>query len=75
MTHVRHNIERLPRLMTDSREQFDRAGVLAPVDAKALLAELETSYAMADERVTHQDLDSTSTASATAADAEEVTFF
>ena len=75
MTHVRHNIERLPRLMTDSREQFNRSGVLAPVDAKALLAELETSYAMADERVTHQDMNSTTTASAAVADAEEVTFF
>lgn len=75
MTHVRHNIERLPRLMTDSREEFNRSGALAPVDAKALLAELETSYAMADERVTHQDMDSTTTASAAVADAEEVTFF
>jgi methyl-accepting chemotaxis protein len=75
MTHVRHNIERLPVLMSDSREQFDRSGVLAPVDAKALLAELEGSYAMADERTTHKEVDSTPTAAATVADAEEVTFF
>jgi methyl-accepting chemotaxis protein len=74
MTHVRHNIERLPALMTDSRERFDRSGVLAPVDAHALLAELEVSYAMADERLTHKDIDST-TASVAATDAEEVTFF
>jgi methyl-accepting chemotaxis protein len=75
MTHVRHNIERLPALMTDSREQFDRSGVLAPVDAMSLLAELEGSYAMADERVTHKDIDSTTTASAAVAGVEEVTFF
>jgi methyl-accepting chemotaxis protein len=76
MTHVRHNIERLPVMMTDSREQFDRSGVLTPVDAKALLAELEGSYAMADERSTHNGLDSTAPAAApAAADAEEVTFF
>ena len=75
MTHVRHNIERLPLLMTDSREQFTRSGVLAPVDAQALLAELETSYAMADERVTHKDLGTTTAASAGVAEAEEVTFF
>jgi methyl-accepting chemotaxis protein len=77
MTHVRHNIERLPVLMTDSREQFDRSGVLAPVDAMTLLAELEGSYAMADERVTHKDIDPTTAAAATVAeaDAEEVTFF
>ncbi len=74
MTHVRQNIERLPVLMTDSREQFHRSGVLAPVDAKALLAELEGSYAMADERSTHKDIDSTAGA-ATAAAVEEVTFF
>ena len=75
MTHVRHNIERLPVLMADSREQFDRSGVLAPVDAKALLAELEGSYAMADERATHKDMDSTTTAAAAVGEAEEVTFF
>ena len=75
MTHVRHNIERLPTLLADSREHFDRSGVLVPIDAKALLGELEGSYAMADERVTHKDIDSTTTASAAVADAEEVTFF
>ena len=75
MTHVRHNIERLPALMTDSREQFDRSGVLSPVDTQALLAELEISYAMVDERVTHQAIDTTTTAAVAVADAEEVTFF
>jgi methyl-accepting chemotaxis protein len=72
MTHVRHNIERLPALLADSRQQYDAAGVLAAVDAKALLDELEGSYAMADERATHAG----GAAGATPAAAlEEVTFF
>ncbi len=53
MTHVRHNIERLPAMLADSRAQFERSGVLVPVDGAALLAELHDSYAMDDERVTH----------------------
>jgi methyl-accepting chemotaxis protein len=53
MTHVRHSIERLPVLLADSRQSFEDDGRLTPVDAAALLAELESSYAMADERATH----------------------
>jgi methyl-accepting chemotaxis protein len=68
MSHVRHNIERLPELLGDSREHFERSGALKPVDVGALLAELERSYAMADERATHGG-------AAAAAPVEEVTFF
>lgn len=71
MTHVRHNIERLPALLADSREQFDSAGALKAVDAAALLHELESSYAMADERATHGG----AAAGPAPAAAEEVTFF
>ena len=53
MTHVRHNIERLPVMLADSREHFERSGALVPVDGAALLAELHESYAMEDERTTH----------------------
>ncbi|VTU33194.1 methyl-accepting chemotaxis protein [Variovorax sp. PBL-E5] len=53
MTHVRHSIERLPVLLADSSQHFERAGTLQPIDAAALLSELEKSYAMADERATH----------------------
>jgi len=74
MTHVRHNIERLPQLLSDSQQQFDRSGLLAPIDARALLGELEGSYAMADERVTH-GVKAGGAAVAAAAAAEEVTFF
>jgi len=83
MTHVRHNIERLPALLADTREQFERAGVLKAVDSAALLAELESSYAMADERVTHSRRTNSSGAGAPASPvpaapdpaSEEVTFF
>jgi methyl-accepting chemotaxis protein len=72
MTHVRHSIERLPVLLTESREHFDHAGEMRPVDSAGLLAELESSYAMADERATHS---SEAGAAAAAAPLEEVTFF
>jgi methyl-accepting chemotaxis protein len=75
MAHVRHNIERLPTLLSDSREQFDRTGALAPVDARALLDELEGSYAMADERATHSSSSPRDTEALPVADVEEVTFF
>jgi methyl-accepting chemotaxis protein len=75
MTHVRHNIERLPTLLADSRERFDRSGVLVPIDAKALLGELEGSYVMADERATHSGGAASSAAAAPASELEEVTFF
>jgi methyl-accepting chemotaxis protein len=79
MTHVRHNIERLPSLLADSRAHFDHSGVLAPIDARSLLAELEGSYAMADERVTHSartgSTNVVAAVAATAAPVEEVTFF
>jgi len=76
MAHVRHNIGRLPELLARSRRCFDESGTLAPVDAQELLDELEGSYAMADERVTHAEQGAV-VADAAPADAglEEVTFF
>ena len=75
MTHVRHNIERLPDLLSESRRQFDASGALAPVDAGALLHELEGSYAMADERATHAGNATTASPAPAVAELEEVTFF
>lgn len=76
MTHVHHNIGRLPELLARSRRRFDESGTLAPVDAQELLDELEGSYAMADERATHA-VQGAAAAQAAPADAglEEVTFF
>lgn len=76
MAHVRHNIERLPVLLTDRRQQYENGGSLQAVDAATLLAELESSYAMADERETHKKRGAGSTAAPAPAPAvEEVTFF
>jgi methyl-accepting chemotaxis protein len=75
MTHVRQNMERLPVLLADSRRRFDASGELASVDARALLDELEGSYAMADERTTHAGEAGAAAAPAAAASLEEVTFF
>ncbi len=71
MTHVRHNMERLPGLLSDSRQEFEQSGTLKPVDATALLAELESSYVMADERLTHTSGDVSNAPAST----DEVTFF
>ncbi len=75
MTHVRHNIERLPDLLSASRRSFDTSGALAPVDAEGLLGELEGSYAMADERATHAGGSPKAAPQAAVAELEEVTFF
>jgi methyl-accepting chemotaxis protein len=71
MTHVRQNMERLPSLLTESLQAFDESGSLKPVDATALLAELEGSYVMADERATHVG----DNAAGAPAISDEVTFF
>lgn len=80
MTHVRHNMERLPVLLADTRQHFEQAGGLRPVDAATLLAELEGSYVMADERLTHAGSARTPTPDGNRAapappPGEEVTFF
>jgi methyl-accepting chemotaxis protein len=53
MSHVRGNIDRMPVLLTLQREIFDRDQNLTPIDAAGLLAELESTYAMAEERAIH----------------------
>jgi len=73
MSHVRQNIEQVPTQLARGLEAYERDGVLQPVDSAALLAELEKTYAMADERQLHS---SHSGGAAKAADAtEEITFF
>jgi len=70
MTHVRQNMAKLPEQLAQSRIGYERDGVLAPVDARALLAELEKTYAMAEERETHGG-----GGAAGAPKNEEITFF
>ncbi len=54
MSHVKHNIDRLPEVMADTRLHYEQSRELQPIDAGALLAELEKTYAMADERAVHK---------------------
>ncbi len=68
MGHVKHNIEQLPGLLAQHREECARTGQVPPLDAQPLLAELERTYAMAEERAVHQG-------EATQAGASEITFF
>jgi methyl-accepting chemotaxis protein len=80
MTHVRHNIEQVPALLQATRVHFEESGALVPVDTEALLAELESSYAMADERSLHasrtQGQDAkTGPPGAAPAESDAITFF
>ena len=63
LSHVRDNIARLPSWLD---EQQQGAGL----DARSLLAELESTYAMAEERTLHK-----STAKPAPQQAEDITFF
>lgn len=69
MSHVRQNIEQLPGEFAASRDGFERTGELRPVDAAALLASLQKTYAMAEEHTTHGGGRVAAPAS------EEITFF
>ncbi len=70
MTHVRQNMAQLPERLAQSRITYERDGVLEPVDVRALLAELEKTYATAEERKTHDG-----GGAAGAPKNEEITFF
>jgi methyl-accepting chemotaxis protein len=51
--HVRDNIGQLPACLAEHRQRVAASGVLEPVSAAALLASLEKTYAMAEEREVH----------------------
>ena len=72
MTHVRQNMEGLPPLLARKLERFERGEGLHALDAAGLLAELERSYAMADERALHKG---GKAEAAAPAPADEITFF
>ncbi len=78
MGHVQHSIQRLPEVLEANRRDSDHAGRLQPLDATALLAELESSYAMREEREAHGHATTGAArpgkAAATPA-ASEITFF
>ncbi|MBX3623293.1 MAG: methyl-accepting chemotaxis protein [Rhizobacter sp.] len=70
MTHVRQSIDSVPEHLAQGRAAFERDGQLVPLDTATLLAELEKTYAMAEERETHD-----SGAAIGGPKTEEVTFF
>lgn len=53
MAHVKQNIERLPGFLREHGGRFERDGAPQALDAGLLLAELERTYAMADEHAVH----------------------
>ncbi len=53
MSHVQQSIDRLPAFLGEHQRQFEQRGELPPLDAEPLLAELASSYAMAEERAIH----------------------
>ncbi|WP_230182527.1 methyl-accepting chemotaxis protein [Aquabacterium sp. CECT 9606] len=71
MSHVKNNIERLPVVLDDNRVLFQQEGALQPLDSAGLLAELEKTYAMKEERAVHQG----SKAAEASQDDTEITFF
>ncbi len=70
MAHVRDSIGQVPAELAQSRLVHEEHGVLQAVNAVGLLAELEKTYAMAEEHSTH----TSGSAVAGPAD-EEITFF
>lgn len=69
MTHVKHNIELLPDFLEQNYRQFEQGHVLQPLDPMTLLADLEKTYAMAEERAIH------SGSRAAEKQSDEITFF
>jgi methyl-accepting chemotaxis protein len=54
LAHVNNNIQRMPGCLAEPQAAFAGGGVLAPVSATAMLAELQSSYAMAEEHQVHR---------------------
>jgi methyl-accepting chemotaxis protein len=82
LAHVKTNIQRMPECLAAPQAAFERGDALAPVSPAAMLAELESTYAMAEERSVHRvhhgggAKAAAPAAAATAAAADtEVTFF
>lgn len=79
MSHVRQNIELLRADLEHNQEQFAQRRQLQPVDAAALLAALEQTYAMAEEYALDHRMPVRNAAQtalpAPSAAVDEVTFF
>ncbi len=76
LSHVQQNIARLPSYLDEHRAQSAEA--LQPIAARELLAELESTYAMAEERTLHKGgavQNTSQPAHKQIAQDEEITFF
>lgn len=77
--HVRDNIEQLPGCLAEHQALVTTSGVLQPVSSAALLASLEETYAMAEERDSHRVVATGHTGQAAPKSAQpaesEITFF
>jgi methyl-accepting chemotaxis protein len=51
--HVKANIERMPDCLAEPQAVYASQGRLEPVSAQSLLAELQSTYAMAEEHAVH----------------------
>jgi methyl-accepting chemotaxis protein len=71
LTHVMANIARLPECLETYQREFERTRVLVPVSADKLLAELESTYAMVEERKSHHGEAARPSTDAS----EDITFF
>lgn len=69
LSHVRDNIDTVPTYLDRNEQAFRRDGRLEPMDIGGLLADLESTYAMAEERHNH------GTGHAASAGSDEITFF
>ena len=74
MTHVKHNIEMLPEFLEQNYQEFEQSHTLQPLNPDTLLADLEKTYAMAEERAIHSGKVKTRTAAPVTA-SDEITFF
>ncbi|HEV7814478.1 MAG TPA: methyl-accepting chemotaxis protein [Janthinobacterium sp.] len=70
MSHVRQNIERLPGFLQQNQQDYASEQALPQLDSRPLLAELESTYAMAEERALHSGLKT-----APKQEVDEITFF
>lgn len=75
MSHVKQNMERLPDFLRQNQGEFAQDQALRELDSRALLAELESTYAMAEERALHAGAKVKPKAKAAAAQDDEITFF
>lgn len=71
MSHVRDSIDAVPPALRELVQDYESGRRLRPIDSASLLAALERTYAMADERKVHRG----GAASSAPAAADEITFF